>query len=93
METNAPRRTAPVLKEKDMPHGNYNRDDVHVCFDCEMERERSDIHGVPDTWEVNPDTVKVLTVTILGVDVNPSDLPADLRDAILSLYTQLEFDE
>jgi hypothetical protein len=76
-----------------MPHGNYNGDDVQVCFVCEMERDRSDIVGVPDTWEVNPDTVKVLTVTILGVDVTPSALPADLQDAIRGLYTEVEFDE
>jgi hypothetical protein len=76
-----------------MPHGNYKGDDVQVCFACEMERDRSDIVGVPDTWEVNPDTVKVLTVTILGVDVNPSDLPADLQDAIRELHTEVEFDE
>jgi hypothetical protein len=76
-----------------MPHGNYNSDDVQVCFSCEMERDRSDIHGVPDTWEVNPDTVKVLTVTILGLDVQLSDLPADLQDAIRGLYSEVEFDE
>jgi hypothetical protein len=76
-----------------MPHGNYSGDDVQVCFSCEMERERSDIHGVPDTWEVNPDTVKVLTVTILGLDVQLSSLPADLQDAIRGLYTEVEFDK
>ena len=76
-----------------MPHGNYNGDDVQVCFACEMERDRSDIVGVPDTWEVNPDTVKVLTVTILGLDVQLSALPADLQDAIRGLYTEVEFDE
>jgi hypothetical protein len=76
-----------------MPHGNYNGDDVQVCFSCEMERDRSDIHGVPDTWDVNPDTVKVLTVTILGLDVQLSSLPADLQDAICGLYTEVEFDE
>ena len=76
-----------------MPHGNYNGDNVQVCFACEMERDRSDIHGVPDTWEVNPRTVKVLTVTILGLDVQLSSLPADLQDAIYDLYTEVEFDE
>jgi len=76
-----------------MPHGNYKGDDVQVCFACEMERDRSDIHGVPDTWEVNPDTVKVLTVTILGLDVQLSSLPADLQEAITDLYTEVEFDE
>jgi hypothetical protein len=76
-----------------MPHGNYNGDDVQVCFACEMERDRSDIVGVPDTWDIDPGSVEILTLTILGVDVNPSDLPADLQDAIRGLYTEVEFDE
>jgi hypothetical protein len=32
-------------------------------------------------------------VTILGLDVQLSSLPADLQDAICGLYSEVEFDE
>jgi hypothetical protein len=76
-----------------MPHGNYNGDDVQVCFSCKMKRDRSDIVGVPDTWDIDHRSVEILTLTILGLDVQLSSLPADLQDAIWDLHTEVEFDE
>jgi hypothetical protein len=42
--------------------------------------------------EVNPDSIEILHFDILGIDVDPRILPAQLQAAIHALCNELEFE-
>ena len=70
----------------------YDSGDIEVVFTAET--ERCD-YGVPNSpvWdEVNPDTIEIKFLTILGVEVDPRQLPKDLLDAIYALNSEVEFE-
>jgi hypothetical protein len=71
----------------------YNGNEIEVTFVAQT--ERSD-YGVPNSpvWdEVNPDTIEVQYLTILGLDVDISKLPKDLQGAIYELCNEVTFEE
>jgi hypothetical protein len=70
----------------------YETDDLEIHYTAETERNDYGVPGSPVWYEVNPDTVNVLSINILGVDVRLKDLPTDLQNAILSLSTDLDFE-
>ena len=70
----------------------YDSGDIEVVFTAET--ERCD-YGVPNSpvWdEVNPDTIEIMYLAILGVDVDPRQLPKDLLEAIHALSDEVEFE-
>jgi hypothetical protein len=70
----------------------YDSGDIEVVFTAET--ERSD-YGVPNSpvWdEVNVDTIEIMYLTILGVEVDPRQLPKDLLDAIDCLSAEVGFE-
>jgi hypothetical protein len=69
----------------------YSGEELNVTFVAST--ERSD-YGVPNSpvWdEVNPDSIEILTLDILGIDVDPRILPKELQYAIYALANELEF--
>ena len=70
----------------------YSGEELSVTFVAQT--ERSD-YGVPNSpvWdEVNPDSIEILTLDILGFDVDPRVLPKELQDAIFALCNEVEFE-
>jgi hypothetical protein len=70
----------------------YDGGDIEVVFTAET--ERCD-YGVPNSpvWdEVKVDTIEIMYLTILGVEVDPRQLPKDLLDAIDCLSAEVEFE-
>jgi len=70
----------------------YNGEELNVTFVAQT--ERSD-YGVPNSpvWdEVNPDTIEIVTLDILGIVVDPRVLPKELQAAIFALSNEVEFE-
>ena len=70
----------------------YSGEELSVTFVAQT--ERSD-YGVPNrpVWdEVNPDSIEILTLDILGIEVNPDILPPELQDAIYALSNEVDFE-
>ena len=68
----------------------YSGEELSVTFVAQT--ERSD-YGVPNSpvWdEVIPDSIEILTLDILGFDVDPRVLPKELQDAIYALSDEVE---
>jgi hypothetical protein len=69
----------------------YSGEELSVTFVAQT--ERSD-YGVPNSpvWdEVIPDSIEILTLDILGFDVDPRVLPPELQDAIHALSNEVDF--
>lgn len=69
----------------------YDADDIEVEFSAETERTHYDVPGSPVFDEIIDASVKVHSLTILGLDVKMTDLPADLQNAIMQLSDGLEW--
>lgn len=70
----------------------YSGEELNVTFVAST--ERSD-YGVPNSpvWdEVNPDSIEILTLDILGFDVDFRILPPEVQAAIFALCNELEFE-
>lgn len=66
----------------------YISDDIQAWFTAETERDSFD---APFGEHINPESVEVTALTILGVDVDLCELPAGLQDKIRSLADDSEF--
>lgn len=69
----------------------YKGEEMQVTFTAETVRTDYGVPGSPEWDEVDPDSVEVEHLTILGLDVKMDDLPGDLHDAIMALSDDLEF--
>jgi len=69
----------------------YNGEEVDVVFIAETERNDYGVPGSPVWYEVNPDSIKIDALSILGLDVDIAALPKDLQDAIYALADEVEF--
>jgi hypothetical protein len=70
----------------------YSGEELNVTFQAQTERFD---YGVPNSpvWdEINPDSIEILTLDILGVDVDPRTLPQELQRAIHALSGEVEFE-
>lgn len=70
----------------------YCSDDIEVHFSAQTERCDYGVPGSPVWDEVDPDTVTIDSVEILGVEVALSDLPLTLRNALYQLYYEVDFE-
>ena len=75
-----------------MFHARYTSEDIDVMFTAEAEYSDYGVKGSPILCDPNPDTIQIFALTILGVDVDPKAIPADLLDAVLSLTDGLDWD-
>lgn len=69
----------------------YNGEEIEVGFTAETERNDYGVPGSPVWYSVDPDSIKVHALAILGLDVDIAALPKDLQDAIYALADEVEF--
>ncbi len=71
----------------------YDSGDIEVVFTAETERCDYGVLNSPVWDEVKDDTIEIMYLTILGVEVeDPRELPKDLLDAIDCLSAEVEFE-
>jgi hypothetical protein len=70
----------------------YESEDLRVTFVCQMEHADYGVKGSPSWWEPVPETAEIDELEILGVSVDPAALPKDLRLAIESLSSDLDWE-
>lgn len=71
----------------------YTSDHIEVTFSGNMERNDYGVPNSPVWYEVDPSSIKVDSLTILGIDVKFEDLADDLANAILDLVGEVEFSD
>ena len=69
-------------------HGN----EITAIFTADWQRTD---YGVPNStfYEIDDDSIELLSLEILGVDVDISKLPADLQTSIMELVNETEFED
>ena len=69
-------------------HGN----EITAIFTADWQRTD---YGVPNStfYEIDDDSIELLSLEILGVDVDISKLPADLQASIMELVNETEFED
>lgn len=70
----------------------YRGEEIEVSFTADTERTDYGVPGSPVWDEIDPTTIRVSSIEILGCDVKLSTLPKDLQDAILGLADGLEWE-
>jgi hypothetical protein len=70
----------------------YSGEELSVTFVAQTERFDYGVEGSPVWDEINPDSIEILTLDILGVDVDPRTLPQELQRAIHALSGGVEFE-
>ena len=70
----------------------YRGEEIEVSFTAETERTDYGVPGSPVWDEIDPTTIQVSSIEILGLDVKLSTLPKELQDAILDLADGLEWE-
>lgn len=70
----------------------YHGEEILVHFTAETERTDYGVPGSPVWDEIDPASIRVASIEILGLDVKLSTLPEDLRNAILDLADGLEWE-
>jgi hypothetical protein len=72
--------------------GKFRSEMIDVDFSVEMEQQDYGVPGSPVWWEPIWDSLEVDTLTVLGVDVAIDSLPQELRQAILDLADEVEWE-
>lgn len=69
---------------------SYQGEEVEVIFRADW--QKCDL-GVPRSpvWH-EPENIEITALTILGVDVDPKAIPADLVNAVHALADEVEFE-
>ncbi len=70
----------------------YHGEEILVHFTAETERTDYGVPGSPVWDEIDPASIRVASIEILGCDVKLSTLPKELQDAILGLADGLEWE-
>jgi hypothetical protein len=70
----------------------YSGEELSVTFQAQTERFDYGVEGSPVWEEINPDSIEILTLDILGIDVDPRILPQELQRAIHALSGEVEFE-
>ena len=71
----------------------YKGEEMQATFTAKTVRTDYGVPGSPEWNEVDPYSIEVEHLTILGLDVKMADLPDDLHDAIMELSDGLEWKE
>lgn len=71
---------------------NYRGGEISAFFTAEATLNDYGVWGSPRWWEVDERTVEINSLEILGVDVDPSQLPPSLQTAILDLADECDFE-
>lgn len=69
----------------------YDSSDLIIQFSAELEKSDYGVPGSPIFWEVNPDSVEILTIEILGKEYKLEDLPESLQTSLYELADEVEF--
>ena len=71
----------------------YSGEELSVTFVASTERFDYGVEGSVPVWEeINPDSIEIETLDILGIEVNPDILPQELQRAIHALSGEVEFE-
>lgn len=70
----------------------YRGEEIEVSFTAETERTDFGVPGSPVWDEIDPTSIRVASIEILGCDVRLETLPQDLQDAILGLADGLDWE-
>lgn len=70
----------------------YHGEEILVHFTAETERTDYGVPGSPVWDEIDPASIRVCSIEILGCDVKFAALPKELQDAILGLADGLEWE-
>jgi len=73
--------------------GTFTGSEIEVSFRAQTERTDYGVPGSPVWNEIDPDTIEVFNLTILGHDVNIDDLPEAIRKAIIDLIDEIDMEE
>lgn len=75
-----------------MATATYHGNEITAVFTAEWERTD---YGVPNSthYIIADDSIELLSLEILGVDVDLHKLPIDLQTAIMELVSETEFEE
>ncbi|PPB79790.1 hypothetical protein LV82_02581 [Albidovulum inexpectatum] len=76
-----------------MATGTWNGAELTVRFSAPMMRCDYAVPRSPTWWEPDMGRVQIDGVEILGVPVDPRDLPADVRKALAELAYDVEFSD
>jgi hypothetical protein len=68
----------------------YNGEEIQVTFRARMVRNDYGVPGSPVWYEPDDTECEIVTLTMLGIDVDVTKLPADLRDAIYALAGEVK---
>ena len=74
-----------------MSEAIYNGAEMTVWFQAQSERCDYGVRGSPVWYEIDPATVEVTDLEILGVHVDFEKLPGDLQEAIRALSDECEW--
>tara|TARA_R110000868_G_scaffold118_3_gene1209 strand:- start:159 stop:392 length:234 start_codon:yes stop_codon:yes gene_type:complete len=70
----------------------YDSGEIEVAFTAQTAKCDYGVERSPVWDEVQPETVEITYVKILGVVVEPHKLPNDLRTAVHALAEEVEFE-
>ncbi len=73
-----------------MASAKYNGEEVEVTFTARMVKTDYGVDRSPVWYE--PEDIEIDTLSILGVEVDPKDLPKALVEAIHELSDEVEFE-
>ena len=70
----------------------YHGEEIEVSFTAETERTDYGVPGSPVWDEIDPTTIRVASIEILGCDVKLSTLPKELQEAIVGLADGVDWE-
>lgn len=70
----------------------YHGEEILVHFTAETTRTDYGVPGSPVLEEVDPSSIEVMAIEMLGCDVKLAALPKELQDAILELADGLDWE-
>ena len=74
-----------------MMYAKYEGEEVEAHFSADAHQNDFGVPRSPVWWEPDDSTIRIDALSILGVEVNPKDIPADLVNAIHALADEVEF--
>lgn len=72
--------------------GTFHGEEIEATFTAQMERNDYGVPGSPTWWELDPGSIALQELTLLGVPVELKALPEAAQAAVLALSDEVEFD-